>query len=141
MSEELKAQNRYLSRPDKETKFMNKRHAKTVGESTITSILAKNGAKDGLYARAHKFQRESVKKWKGEQSPAQLLSLPLSFDNEMRTEECGNVLFLSILERSGIIEVRGNDADSIKISDDFETKWQLTVTQSKSVMTLKQSGS
>jgi hypothetical protein len=102
MSEQLKAQNRYLSCPDKETKFMNERHAKTVGESTITSILAKNRSKDGLYARAHKFQRESMKKWKGEHCPAQLLTLPLSFDDETKTEECGRTnlkITILILER------------------------------------------
>jgi hypothetical protein len=135
--EELKAQKQYLSRPEKATKFMNDRHSKTLGESTITSILAKNRVNNGLYARAHKFQRESVKKWKGKQRPAKLLTLPLSFDDETRTEECGNVLLL-FLERSGIIEVRGSDADSIKISDNYETKWQLTVGDGLSQMRMRQ---
>jgi hypothetical protein len=87
ISEELKAQNRYLSCPKKATKFMNDRHSKTLGETTIMSILAKNRVNNGLCARAHKFQRESVKKWKGEQQPAELLTLPLSYDDETRTEE------------------------------------------------------
>ena len=95
-------------------------------ESGVREILEKNRSKDGMYTRAHKFQRESVKKWKGEQKPAKLLALPLSIDDETRTEECGNVL-LSLLEMSSIIRAEGKDKATISLTADYDSRWQITV--------------
>ena len=108
LAEEMKAQQRFLSRPTLKFKFVPEATESDIVLSAVREILEKNRSKDGLFNRAHKFQRESVKKWKGEQKPAQLLALPLSIDDETRTEECGNVL-MSLLEMSSIIHATGKD--------------------------------
>jgi hypothetical protein len=134
---ELQAQHRYLSRPTTDFKFLNERSRKAIRDSGLTTVLRLNRSNDGLYHRAHKFQFESVKKWKGQQTPVKLLCLPLSVDDETKTEECGNVL-LSFMERSGIIKVRGKDTTSIQLADDYDSKWQLTVGDGLSQMRMRQ---
>jgi hypothetical protein len=106
-------------------------------ESQLVEILSKNRSNDGLYERAFRFQRESVRKWKGDQSIAKLLCLPLSLDDETKTEECGNVM-LSLLERAGIIKVRGKDTSTICLADDYESKWMITVGDGLSQMRMRQ---
>ena len=45
---------------------------------------------------------------------------------------------MSLLERSGIIEVRGADSKTIKLCDDYNSKWQLTVGDGLSQMRMQQ---
>ena len=118
MAEELKAQLRFLSRPETKFEFVNARTLEALTSTGVQSILKLNRVKEGLYERASQFQRESVKKWKGDQRTAELLCLPLSIDDETKTEECGNVM-LSLLEGSGIIEVRNKDVNTIKLAADL----------------------
>jgi hypothetical protein len=89
-------------------------------EDGIVQILHKNRATQGFYSRLHKFQRKSVEKWKGKQLPAKLLALPLSFDDETRIAECGNVI-LSLLKMASILQVDGNDKSSIKLTDNYKS--------------------
>jgi hypothetical protein len=137
LAEELKAQMRYLSRPETLFQFVTARTTGALKTTGIGAILMKNRARNGLYERAGKFQRESVKKWKGDQRTAELLCLPLSIDDETRTEECGNVM-LSLLERSGIIEVRNKDVNTIKLAADHQSKWQITIGDGLSQMRMRQ---
>jgi hypothetical protein len=86
---EFESQQRFLSRPNQAFKFYNARSGAMLKESQLVEIISKNRSNDGLYERAFRFQRESVRKWKGDQSIAKLLCLPLSLDDETKTEECG----------------------------------------------------
>jgi hypothetical protein len=89
---ELQAQNRYLSRPASDFKFLNKRTSDAIKDSWLTEVLKLNQQNSGLYQKVAKFQRERVKKWKGSQAPTKLLCMPLSVDDETKTEECGSIV-------------------------------------------------
>jgi hypothetical protein len=49
--------------------------------------------------------------------------MPLLVNDEAKTEECGNVIMLSLLERSGILEVQAKDTKNIRLADIYESKW------------------
>jgi hypothetical protein len=73
ISEEYKAQQRFLSRPNNKCAFPNAKSKLALDKSGLQQILQKNRSRGGLFDQANKFQRESVKKWKGNQKPSQLL--------------------------------------------------------------------
>jgi hypothetical protein len=113
--------------------FMNAKSKAAFAASGIMPLLENNQATVGLFECANKFQRESVKKWKGQQKPAQLLCLPLSNDNETKIDKCGKIL-LSLLEMSFIIKVWGKDTKTIALAEDYDSKWQITVDDGLSQM-------
>jgi hypothetical protein len=105
VAEEFKLQQKFLSRPLAKYSFVHKDVTEAYSKSGVMRILQKNCSRDGLYAKAHLFQRRSVIKWKGTQTPVKLLCCPLLVDNETTTEGCGNVM-LSLLELDLIIKVK-----------------------------------
>ena len=74
-AEEYQCQERFLSRPNKEYSFIPSKVVEAIEISGVAEILAANRLRHGLYRQAHQFQRCSVEKWKGQQSPLQLLAL------------------------------------------------------------------
>jgi hypothetical protein len=95
LSEELKSQERFISRPKANIKFVPEIFAEVLDDTGIAILLRPNRSFDGLYRSANKFQRRSVIKWRGEKDAMKLMPCPLSVDDETKTEECGNMAYLA----------------------------------------------
>jgi hypothetical protein len=125
LTEEMKMQQKFLSRPNAQYSFVNDDALLAYQSTGVMKILQQNRSAGGLYERAHKFQRESVVKWKGRQTPVKLLCCPLSVDDETTTEGCGNVM-LSLLEMASIIKVNKKSKKIVSLSEHLDTRWQIT---------------
>jgi hypothetical protein len=127
LSEELKCQERLLSRPNAKIKFIPHIFKEVLEMSGVIEILRGNRGLAGIYNAAHKFQRRSVSKWRGHKEPLKLMPCPLSVDDETRTEECGNVV-MSMLELASFIKSRGKTAGTkLEVVDGYDKRWHLLV--------------
>jgi hypothetical protein len=77
LAEELKCQERFLSRPNSKIKFIPPIFKEVLEMSGVIEILRGNRSLTGIYNAAHKFQRRSVSKWRGHKEPLKLMPCPL----------------------------------------------------------------
>jgi hypothetical protein len=125
LSEELKCQKRFLSRPNAKIKFILPIFKEVLEMSGVIDILQGNRSLAGIYNAAHKFQRRSASKWRGHKEPLKLMPCPLSVDDETRTEECGNVV-MSMLELASFIKSRGKTAGTkLEVVEGYNKWWHL----------------